>query len=275
MNSCFSKLSCLVWVSLLALLVSQASWAQQQAVDSTAGSAEAAPVATEVPVQPTMTQVPTQLGSQARGGVCADPDDKRILGVLPNYRTAPHSDDYRPINWKCKLKIAAKDSFDWPSYVTGAAFAGLYMIDKDHPAFGEGVAGFARYYGTSTADQVIGNMLTEGFMSAAFREDPRYFRMEKGPVMHRLGYAVTRVLVFKTDHGNPTLNLAEIVGNSAGASISNLYYPDQRGLGPTATRAGTQIATDAISNVAKEFWPDIKRHWHHKPADPQAATQSH
>ena len=146
------------------------------------------------------------------------------------------------------------------------------MIDKDHPAFGEGVAGFARYYGTSTADQVIGNMLTEGFMAAAFREDPRYFRKAHGPKWGRLGYALTRVLVCKTDHGNPTFNFAEVVGNSIGASISNLYYPDQRGLDPTMTRAGTQIATDALSNALKEFWPDIKRHLHHKPADAQALT---
>jgi hypothetical protein len=173
------------------------------------------------------------------------------------------------------LKIAAKDSFDWPSYLTGAAFAGLYMIDKDHPAFGEGVAGFARYYGTSTADQVIGNMLTEGFMSVAFHEDPRYFRRANGPKWGRLGYALTRVLVCKTDHGNPTFNFAEVVGNSMGATISNLYYPDQRGLSPTVTRAGTQIATDALSNAMKEFWPDVKRHLHHKQPVDQAFIQNH
>ncbi len=258
MRSFCVKLLCLAWAAVGAIFVSQAAFAQQQAAEA---PVEATPVA-EVQPEPKVTPDPTQ----------PEPIDKRILGVLPNYRTADGTVPFQPIDWKYKLKIAAKDSFDWPSYFTGAAFAGLYMIDKDHPSFGEGVAGFARYYGTSTADQVIGNMLTEGFMAAAFREDPRYFRKSHGPKWGRLGYALTRVLVCKTDHGNPTFNFAEVVGNSMGASISNLYYPDQRGLGPTMTRAGTQIATDALSNALKEFWPDIKRHLHHKPADAQALT---
>lgn len=237
----------------MALLVSQAAWAQQ-AADTAAAAAEPTPAATEVPVQPKVAPDP----------VIGEPIDKRILGVLPNYRTADGTIPFQPISWQHKLLIASKDSFDWPSYVTGAAFAGIYMIDKDHPGFGQGVAGFARYYGTSTADQVIGNMLTEGFMSAAFHEDPRYFRKSHGSFGRRLGYALTRVLVCKTDHGNPTFNFAEVVGNSIGASISNFYYADQRGLDQTAIRSGTQIATDALSNVAKEFWPDIKRRLHHQ-----------
>jgi hypothetical protein len=33
----------------------------------------------------------------------------------------------------------------------------------------------------------------------------------------------------------------------------------------------TQVATDAISQVMKEFWPDIKHHYSHKGA---AATSA-
>jgi hypothetical protein len=36
------------------------------------------------------------------------------------------------------------------------------------------------------------------------------------------------------------------------AAIGNLYYP-------TMQRMLTQISTDAISNVLKEVWPDVKR----------------
>ncbi len=258
------KLFSLVCAAMVAMLISQAADAQQPTGDASSATAEAGPAVTEVPVEPKTTPDSNE----------PQPIDKRILGVLPNYRTADGTIPFQPINWKYKLKIAAKDSFDWPSYITGGVFAGIYMMDKDHPSFGQGVAGFARYYGTSTADQVIGNMLSEGFMPVIFHEDPRYFRMSHGPIMHRLGYSLTRVLICKTDHGNATFNFAEVVGNSIGASISNSYYPDQRGLSQTATRAGTQIATDALSNVMKEFWPDIKRHLHHKPADAQALTAS-
>jgi hypothetical protein len=251
-------------VAVFALLTSQAAFPQQQVADTPAGSAEAVSPA-EVPVEPKAAPIPDSAPVQ----------DKRILGVLPNYRTADGTIPFQRISPKSKLTIAAKDSFDWPNYIIGGVFAGLYQLEDSHAEFGQGVAGFGRYYGTSYADQVIGNMLTEGFMPILFHEDPRYFRKVHGSKMGRLGYSLTRVLVSKTDSGKSTFNFAEVVGNGIGASISNLYYPDERGLSDTVMRLGTQIATDALSNVLKEFWPDIKRRLHKKQADEQAFTRSH
>jgi hypothetical protein len=189
----------------------------------------------------------------------ANSQDKRIMGVLPNYRTTDGTLPFQRISAKYKLSIAAKDSFDKPNYIIGGIFAGIYQLQNSHPEFGQGLAGYGRYYGTSYADQVIGNMLTEGFLPVILHEDPRYFRKVKGSVKSRLAYSLTRVLVAKTDSGRPCLNVAEILGNGIGASISNLYYPTEQGFGQTFTRMGTQIATDSLSNVLKEFWPDIKR----------------
>ncbi len=42
--------------------------------------------------------------------------DKRIFGVLPNYRTAPKSAEYHSITPRQKFTIAMKDSFDYPVY---------------------------------------------------------------------------------------------------------------------------------------------------------------
>jgi hypothetical protein len=236
--------------------------AQEQLADTAAGPTEPTP-ATEVPVQPKPAVSPDQPEKQ----------DKRIMGVLPNYRTADGTKPFQSISAKTKITIASKDSFDWPNYIIGGIFAGIYQLDNDHPNFGHGVAGYARYYGTSYADQVIGNMLTEGIMPIVFHEDPRYFRKVHGRVLTRVGYSLTRVLVTKTDHGNTTVNFAEIVGNGMGASISNLYYTQEQGFRDTSIRWGTQIATDALSNLLKEFWPDIKRHLH-KNHDAQLLTTS-
>ena len=92
-------------------------------------------------------------------------------------------------------------------------------------------------------------------MPVLLHEDPRYFRKVHGSVLGRLGYSLTRVLITKTDSGSTTFNFAEVVGNGIGSSISNLYYPDERGYSDTFSRMGTQIATDSLSNVLKEFWP--------------------
>ena len=40
------------------------------------------------------------------------PENKRIFGFIPNYRTSPDLRNYAPIPTREKFKIAAEDSFD-------------------------------------------------------------------------------------------------------------------------------------------------------------------
>jgi hypothetical protein len=90
-------------------------------------------------------------------------------------------------------------------------------------------------------------------------EDPRYYTLGHGGFVHRAGYAVSRLLITRTDSGGQTFNFSEISGNLMGAGVSNIYYPAQeRTFGKTAEKWGTQIGVDGIANLLKEFWPDIR-----------------
>jgi hypothetical protein len=193
-------------------------------------------------------------------------EDKRVFGVLPNYRTAEETAIYTPITSKQKLTIATKDTIDYPLFLLGGALAGLAQVSDEHPLFGQGVAGFAHRYATAYADQFVGNYMTEGILPILFHEDPRYFRRGHGPKKSRALYAATRIFVTKTDSGRSTFNFAEVVGNSVAAGVGNAYYPGETHLLDNLSRLGQALATDAISQVLKEFWPDIKRrYWfHHK-----------
>ena len=92
-----------------------------------------------------------------------------------------------------------------------------------------------------------------------FRQDPRYFRLGKGTSTgHRLGYAMTRILVTKRDRGNLAFNFSEVIGNAGSAAIGNLYYPGERNFGDSAVRFGSVMLFDALSAVLREFWPDIR-----------------
>jgi hypothetical protein len=187
--------------------------------------------------------------------------DKRIFVVLPNYRTANDNDCYQPISARHKLWIGFKDSFDYPIFLTSAAYAGIYMLEDQHPQFGQGVLGYAKRYGTTSTDLVVGNFMTESIMPILLKQDPRYFA--KGPayggVWKRTAYALTRVLICKSDKGTTQFNFSEILGNSVAVAISNTYYTDARSVGSNVEALGIQVGTDAISNVLKEFWPDVKR----------------
>jgi hypothetical protein len=212
----------------------------------------------------------------ATGASEADPDappapvveDKRVFGVLPNYRTAEMTAIYMPITAKQKMTIATKDTIDYPLFLLGGAFAGLAQLTDEHPQFGQGVAGFAHRYGTAYADQFIGNYMTEGILPTLFHEDPRYFRMAHGPKGKRMWYAATRIFVTKTDSGGTSFNFAEVVGNSIASAVGNAYYPGETTLWDNLSRLGQELATDSISQVLKEFWPDIKqRYWFHHHKD--------
>ena len=198
---------------------------------------------------------------------------KRVLGVLPNYRTADGTKAFSPLTAKGKINIAVKDSFDKPSYVIAAILAGFHQAADDNPEFGQGVGGYAHRYATGLGDQIIGNMMTEGFMPALLREDPRYFRKVNGSFMSRLGYSLTRTLIAKDDHGKSCFNFSEVIGNGVGASIGNLYYPNSRTGHDILDRTLTSIGTDTVSNVLKEFWPDIKAHYHKKHLEKLAAKE--
>jgi hypothetical protein len=120
---------------------------------------------------------------------------------------------------------------------------------------------------TNYADQAMGNMFTEGIFPAMLHEDPRYFRRGTGPKWNRTWYALSRVMVTRTDAGGTRFNYSEWLGNASAVAISNAYYPDNRTFSDNSMKLMQQVATDAVSQVLKEFWPDIKRKFFHKGND--------
>jgi hypothetical protein len=242
---------CLGLVSLAQLSRAQDPAPAVQPAETAGATAAAAPAATPEPGSPAE--------STPAATTEATPEDKRIFGVLPNYRTVEGSDPFVTLTPKQKLWIATKDTIDGPSYVLAGLFSGLYQLENQNPSFGQGVKGYARRYASAIADQDIGNYMTEGFMPVLLREDPRYFRRGTGRFWGRVFHAASGVVVAKTDRGRPIFNFSEFLGNGVTAAIGNAYYPDEVGFTPTIARMFTQIGTDSFSNVLKEFWPDFKR----------------
>lgn len=185
--------------------------------------------------------------------------DKRILWVIPNFRTSEMPEVYKPISAKEKFKIAGLDAWDRGTVALAAAFAGESQISNTEPAFGQGVAGYARRFGTAYADFVIGDYMTEGIYPTILHQDPRYFRKGRGSGMARLGYAVGQIFWTHKDSGGTQFNYSEVVGNSTAVAISTAYYPDGRNAADAVQALGTQLAVDTASNIVKEFWPDLER----------------
>jgi hypothetical protein len=189
-----------------------------------------------------------------------EPIDKRIFWIIPNFKTFPTLPKYVPISPREKFNIATADSFDRGTVVLAAAFAGEAQLAKSDPSFGQGVEGYAHYFGTAYADLVVGDYMTEAIFPALLHQDPRYFRRGVGSGWSRLGYAVGQIFWTHTDAGGMQFNYSEIVGNSTAVAISSAYYPDGRDVKSAVSKLGVQIGVDMFDNVLKEFWPD----WHRK-----------
>ncbi len=192
------------------------------------------------------------------------PGGKRIFGVLPNYRTADASQEGTVLSAEQKMNIARKDSFDYPLVGLSAGLAAIGQLADEQPSFGQGLKGYGHRLVTNYADQALGNMFTEGIFPALLHEDPRYFRRGSGGFWYRTGYAASRVMVTHKDGGGLRFNYSEWIGNASAVAISNAYYPDGRTALDNSTKLLEQVATDAVSQILKEFWPDIRRKFFHK-----------
>jgi hypothetical protein len=186
-------------------------------------------------------------------------ESKRILGIIPNNRTWPSLTDYKPLTSKEKFEIAEEDSFDRGTLILAAIFAADAQATNANRVFGQGVKGYAQYFGASYADFVIGNYMSEAIYPALLHQDPRYFRRGTGTTWSRMEYAVGQIFWTHTDCGRTQFNYSEILGNSTAVAISNLYYQDNRSVANSGTKLGMQIGVDMASNVLKEFWPDVSR----------------
>lgn len=184
---------------------------------------------------------------------------ERILGIIPNYRTYPTLQDYKPITTKEKFKIATEDAFDRGTFVLSGLFAGYSQLTHANPSFGQGIGGYSHYFVTSFADWSIGDYMTEAVLPSMLHQDPRYFRRGTGSGPGRLLYAVRQIFWTRTDAGGHMFNFSEIGGNAAASAISQAYYPENRTAGDASTKLGIQVGMDMASNVLKEFWPDLQR----------------
>jgi hypothetical protein len=184
---------------------------------------------------------------------------KRIFWIIPNYRSHPSFDAAKPLSTGAKFKLAARDSFDPGTFVLAGAIAGIGQASNSTRSYGQGIAGYGRYYGSAYGNLMIGDFMTDAIFPSMLRQDPRYFRRGTGSTWSRLGYAMGQIFITHGDNRRTQFNFSEILGNSAAVAISAAYVPDNRTAADAAEQLGIQIGIDMAGNILKEFAPDLHR----------------
>jgi hypothetical protein len=193
---------------------------------------------------------------------------KRILGIMPNYRAVSAGAIPPPPRPKEAFKIATENSFDYSAFVFVGITSLLAEGTNTHPPLGKRVAGFGRYYWRGWLDKTSGNYMVDFVMPTIVHEDERYYAKGEGPLLNRAVYAATRILITPNYQGRNTFNAAEILGRGVSQAISLTYYPSSdQTLGGFSDKYAYALGRDALTNVFREFWPDIahrlKKHRSH------------
>ena len=202
--------------------------------------------------------------AQPESSDASEHESRHILGVIPNYKTSLNFDHYEPLTSREKFKIASEDSLDPGTFALSAVFGGLGQVTDANKSFGQGAAGFGRYFGASYGDLLIGNYMSEAVFPSILHQDSRYFRRGTGGGYSRFAYAISQIFCTHSDSGGTQFNYSEWLGNATAVAISNAYYPDHRSAGSSMSKLGMQIGLDAVGNVLKEFWPDLQRRFSKK-----------
>ncbi len=194
-----------------------------------------------------------------------NPQPKRILGVMPNFRAVSAGVIPPPPTPRQAFVIATRNSFDYSSFIFVGITSLLSEAVDDHAQLGKGVPGFGRYYWRGFADKTIGNYLVIFAFPTVIHQDERYYAKGTGSIWSRMLYSASRVVITPDYHGHPSFNASELFGRGLAQAISLTYYPSQtRTFGGIASKYGYAIGRDALTNAFREFWPDIAVHVLHR-----------
>jgi hypothetical protein len=274
---------CLALTSLCTSLSVAQQPTPSSSPDSSAQSQPNAPAqdqkpasAEQTPAQPAPPDTDKKNDNAGEQGKQAGTSNDRLFKVLPNFLTLETAGKLPPLTAKQKFAVVARGTFDPVQFPWWGLLAAISQADNSEPAYGQGWDAYAKRYGTTAADSIIENFMTQAVFASVLRQDPRFYQSSKGGFARRSWYAVSRIFVTRTDSGHAQFNYSEIVGAATAAAVStysyhptstylstptnpHMFIPSDRTLLNTANVWGTQIALDTFTIFLKEFWPDVRR----------------
>jgi hypothetical protein len=134
-----------------------------------------------------------------------------------------------------------------------ASYEQLFNAD---PKYGHDAGAFGEKFGASMLRSASVRVLSDGILATAFHQDPRYYRIGEGSVIHRGMHSAMQALVRHGDDGTSQINFSGIGGRAAAAALTITYYPE-----PSITAAVVtstfliSIVTDAGGDLLLEFFP--------------------
>jgi hypothetical protein len=171
-----------------------------------------------------------------------------------------------PVAWDVdqKLRYHAESLFGPWSLAGSAAYAGLLQRLNAPEEWGQTTAAYGKRLASTMGCGVIHGVLAFG-LDSTLHQDPRYFRAGRGGFWRRTAHAFRGTFLTRTDSGGETVSTWRLGSAYGAAFLSNEWYPDRLNTVRLGFLQGSvRIGFDLVSNLASEFWLDVKTKVFHR-----------
>jgi hypothetical protein len=190
--------------------------------------------------------------------------------MTPIYkRTIPPGWAAQPLTTRDKQILGLRDlysSFSLLDYVTLSAYSHL---TNGQPNYGTNSEAYGKRVGATLLRDVSEGIFMDVVFAPMLHQDMRYYM--QGPqdkLLHRVGYAITRPLIGRTDSGRATINSARLLGYASASALTYTYYPRvNQNFHDTAATFGFSLMGNALGNLVREFSGQLLEAVHLKKPD--------
>lgn len=175
--------------------------------------------------------------------------------------------EWQPLTARQKFDVFLRSTYSPRTFANAAIDEAADRAKGRHlnREYETGFRGVGQAYGINLATNETDIFFQRFLFPTLLRQDPRYFRNPDLPFVQRALYAMSRVLITRTDSGGQTINSSRILSIAASRAVSDLYVPGERqGMHPVATCVSFTLLRDAGLNLVHEFWPDVRRKFLHR-----------
>jgi hypothetical protein len=138
-----------------------------------------------------------------------------------------------------------------------ASYEQLFQTD---PKYGNDSGAYGEKIGAALLRRATLRVYSDGIFAAAFHQDPHYYRIADGSLVHRGLLSAQQAFVRRSDDGVNEFNYSGIAGRALSAVTVLGYYPSRSRTGKVVGLTfATSIASDMGGNLVLEFLPNLVR----------------
>ena len=167
---------------------------------------------------------------------------------------------YEPLTGSERWKQYTKRNFTGPEAYVGTLSSAISAGTGREPReWGQGVQGYAHRLGYRYTTTLLDSSIRHS-TAALLGHEVRYEASKRSGFFPRAGHALSRGFVTRNSSGHLVPNMSRFMGSYGGAMLGTYMRPDRYDPLVYGLQHGhVRLASSTISNLFREFSPDIKR----------------